>query len=144
VEFGVTDDVLFDAPLGDIEMRVLRIEVPEGGTYTTVWELGKHVAVPIQTSGFVSITDGVVSVVPAEYDKVRVTVDSVCFVNETSKVLIDTVYVFDANAFTSLLIEDNDDMKLVINIVSTSWFDASTGTISGTPFDQAALRVFYE
>lgn len=144
VEFGANDDVLLDAPLGDIAMRVLRIEVPEGGTYTTVWELGKHVTVPIQTSSFVSITDGPVVIVPGTYGHIRVTVDSVRFMNDSTVMLIDTTYIFDANAFTNIVIEENEDMSLVINIVSTSWFDANTGTVSGTPFDQAALRIYYE
>ncbi|MBN2620301.1 hypothetical protein JXB22_04345 [candidate division WOR-3 bacterium] len=144
VEFGANDDVLLDAPLGDITMRVLRIEVPEGGTYTTVWDLGKRVTVPIQASGFVSITDGPVVIVPGTYDHARITVDSVCYVSDSTTLLIDTTYIFDANAFTDIVIEENEDMSLVINIVSTTWFDTNTGTISGTPFDQAALRVYYE
>jgi hypothetical protein len=144
VEFGANDDVLLDAPLGDITMRVLRIEVPEGGTYTTVWDLGKHVTVPIQTSSFVSITDGPVVIVPGTYDHVRVTVDSVCYVSDSTTILIDTTYIFEANAFTNIVIEENEDMNLVINIISTAWFDTNTGTISGIPFDQAALRVYYE
>jgi len=144
VEFGVTDDVLFDAPLGDIGMRVLRIDIPEDGSYTTIWELGKYVEIPIQSSGFVSITDGPVTIVPGTYDHLRVTVDSVRFLSDSIVMLIDTMYVFDANAFTNLVITENDDMDLVINIVSTSWFDSNTGTVNGTPFDQAALRVYYE
>lgn len=144
VEFGTNDDVLFDAPLGDITMRVLRIEVPEGGSYTPVWEMGKRVVVPIQSGSFVSITDGPIVIVPGTYAHVRVTVDSVCYVSDSTTLLIDTTYIFDANAFTGIVIEENDDISLVINIVSTSWFDTNTGTVSGTPFDQAALRVYYE
>jgi hypothetical protein len=144
VEFGVTDDVLLDAPLGDIGMRVLQIDIPEGGAYTTVWNSGKYVEVPVQSSGFVSITDIPVTIVPGNYDHVRVTVDSVRFITDSTVVLIDTTYVFNANAFTTIVIEENDDMSLVINLVSTSWLDANTGTLNGTPFDQAALRVYYE
>jgi len=144
VEFGANDDVLFDAPLGDITMRVLRIDVPEDGGYTTVWDRGKSIVVPLQTGGFESITDGPVSVIPGTYNHVRITVDSVCYETDSTVLLIDTVYIFDANAFTNLIIEDNGDISLVVNIVSTSWFDANTGTINGTPFDQAALRVYYE
>jgi hypothetical protein len=144
VEFGLTDDVLLDAPLGDLGMRVLQIDVPEGGSYTTVWNSGKDVEVPVQSSGFVSITDVPVTIVPGTYDHVRITVDSLRFVTDSTVILIDSAYVFDANAFTTIVIEENDDMRLVVNLVSTSWFDANTGTLNGTPFDQAALRVYYE
>ena len=144
VEFGLTDDVLLDAPLGDLGMRVLQIDIPEGGSYTTVWNSGTYVEVPVQSSGFISITDIPVTIVPGTYDHVRITVDSVRFVTDSTVVLIDSQYVFDANAFTTIVIEENDDMRLVVNLVSTSWFDANSGTLNGTPFDQAALRVYYE
>lgn len=144
VEFGMTDDVLFDAPLGDIGMRVLQIEIPENGSYTTIWDLGTYIEVPVQSSGYMSITTSPVTIVPGTYDHVRVTVDSVLYLSDSVVVLIDSTYVFDAKAFNNIIIDENDDMSLVINIISTSWFDANTGSVSGTPFDQAALRVYYE
>lgn len=144
VEFGANDDVLFDAPLGDIVMRVLMIEIPEGEAYTTIWDYGKQVVIPVQAGEFVTITDSALSVVPGTYDHVRVTVDSVRYVSDSTMMLIDTAFVFNANAFTNLIIDENDEMRLVINIVSSSWFDANNVQLIDDPFNQAALRVYHD
>ena len=144
VEFGVNDDALIDAPLGDIVMRVLSIDISENGSYTTVWNSGTQVTVPLQTGGYESITDLPVTVIPGTYDHVRVTIDSVRFVSDSTVTLIDTQYVFDANAFTNIIISENDDLSLVILINSVTWFDAGSGQVTGVPFDQATLRVYYD
>jgi hypothetical protein len=147
VEFGMNDETLFDGVAGDLGMKVTRIEVPDGDTYMTVWDGNEYVQVELQTSDFVSITNGYESVEPRSYSRVRVTVDSLTHVQQTaSTLLIDSSFSFTAEAFTPIVIGDGDELRLVITIGAEVWFDEdSVKIIDGHyPFESAALRVFYE
>lgn len=144
IEVGINDDALVDAPLGDLVMRVTRIELPEGGTYNAIWEGPKEIQVAIQSSGFVSITDTYLEISPGSYQNLRLTVDSVRYENDTTVMLIDSSFQFVARAFGEIVVEENDELQLVVNIVSSSWFDANLKEITAEAFNQAALRVYWQ
>lgn len=146
IEFGVNDGALFDGTLGDISMTVTRIDMSEGDGYVTVWEGAKEVAVGIQVSDFVSITDAYVEVAPGSYQNIRLTVESVRYIQDSVSVpLIDTSYQFTATAFTELVVEDNDDLEFVVGIMSATWFDVDSIKIKDgcIAFQGASLRIYY-
>lgn len=145
VEVGLYDESLVDAPLGDVVMRVTKIELAEDNTYNTIWESANHVEVTVQSSDFVSITEGSIEITPGSYQSIRLTVDSVCYVSDSTVMLIETSYQFIANAFTQIVIDENDDLQLAITINSSSWLDTDSMKIKEghVAFEEAALRVYY-
>lgn len=146
IEFGVNDGALFDGTLGDISMTVTRIDMGEGDGYVTVWEGAKEVAVGIQVSDFVSITDGYVEVTPGSYKNIRLTVESVRYIQDSvSVLLVDTSYQFTATAFTELVVEENDDLEFVVGIMSATWFDVDSLKIKDgyIAFQGASLKIYY-
>lgn len=145
VEVGLYDESLVDAPLGDVVMRVTKIELAEDNTYNTIWESVNHVEVTVQSSDFVSITEGSIEITPGSYQSIRLTVDSVCYVSDSTVMLVETSYQFIANAFTQIVIDENDDLQLAITINSSSWLDTDSMKIKGGHelFEGAALRVYY-
>ncbi len=145
VEVGLYDESLVDAPLGDVVMRVTKIELAEDNTYNTIWESANHVEVTVQSSDFVSITEGSIEITPGSYQSIRLTVDSVCYVSDSTVMLIETSYQFIANAFTQIVIDENDDLQLAITINSSSWLDTDSMKIKEghVAFEGAALRVYY-
>ncbi|MCK4756193.1 hypothetical protein KAS56_04600 [candidate division WOR-3 bacterium] len=145
VEVGLYDESLVDAPLGDVVMRVTKIELAEDNTYNTIWESANHVEVTVQSSDFVSITEGSIEITPGSYQSIRLTVDSVCYVSDSTVMLVETSYQFIANAFTQIVIDENDDLQLAITINSSSWLDTDSMKIKGGHelFEGAALRVYY-
>ena len=145
VEVGLYDESLIDAPLGDVVMRVTKIELAEDNTYNTIWESANHVEVTVQSSDFVSITEGSIEITPGSYQSIRLTVDSVCYVSDSTVMLVETSYQFIANAFTQIVIDENDDLQLAITINSSSWLDTDSMKIKEghVAFEGAALRVYY-
>jgi uncharacterized cupin superfamily protein len=145
VEVGLYDESLVDAPLGDVVMRVTKIELAEDNTYNTIWESVNHVEVTVQSSDFVSITEGSIEITPGSYQSIRLTVDSVCYVSDSTVMLVETSYQFIANAFTQIVIDENDDLQLAITINSSSWLDTDSMKIKGGHelFEGAALRIYY-
>lgn len=145
VEVGLYDESLVDAPLGDVVMRVTKIELAEDNTYNTIWESANHVEVTVQSSDFVSITEGSIEITPGSYQSIRLTVDSVCYVSDSTVMLVETSYQFIANAFTQIVIDENDDLQLAITINSSSWLDTDSMKIKGGHelFEGAALRIYY-
>ncbi len=147
VEFGMNDETLLDGAAGDLRMRVLKVEVPEGTDYITAWEGFEYVQVELQTDDFVSITNGYEDIEPRTYSNVRVTVDSLMHIQQTvTTPLIDTAITFVAQAFTPIVVSDGDELKLVVAISAENWFDEdSVRIIPGhEPFENAALRIYYE
>jgi len=147
VEFGMNDETLFDGAAGDLVMRVLKVEIPQGGEYVTAWTGIENVRVELQTDDFVSITNGYEDVEPRAYSNARITVDSLAHIQQTSTtVLVDTSFVFVAQAFSPIVIGDGDELRLVVVIAAENWFDEdSVRIIPGhDPFENAALRIYYE
>ena len=147
VEFGMNDESLKDGVAGDLRMRVLSIELPDAGDYVTVWEGIEYVQVELEEDDFVSITNGYEGIEPKTYANVRVTVDSLTHIQQTSSVLlIDTAFSFVAEAFTPIVISDDIDYRLVVVIAAEHWFDDTLVSIipGRQPFENAALRIFYE
>jgi len=147
VEVGFHDGTLFDAQYGDITMCVTRIELPEEDAYVTIWEGAKDVAVAIQTEDYVSITDNYISISPGSYLSLRLTVNDVHYVHNTiDETLVDTSYQFVANAFSQIVIEENDEFRFAVIINSAAWFDVNTGQIRDghEAFEDAKLRLHYE
>jgi len=139
-EIGMTDDQLLNrAPLGDIYMRVLKIELPVEGTYETVWDGPAKVSVPISSGSFVSITINQVDITPADYDRIRVTVDSLGFTDGTNEILLDAGETqFVATATASIPVDDGDEVKMIVNIATVNWFD--TDSLIASPFQGAVLK----
>ena len=147
VEFGMNDETLFDGTAGDLIMRVLKVEIPHGGEYVTVWEGVENVRIELRTDDFVSITNGYEDVEPRAYSNVRITVDSLGHIRQTSTTtLIDTSIVFVAQAFSPIVVGDGDELQLVVVIGAENWFDEdSVRIIPGhEPFENAAFRIYYE
>lgn len=147
VEFGMNDVTLLDGAAGDLGMRVLSIEVPDGDTYVPVWEGAEPIVVELETSDFTSITYRYIDVETGTYSNVRVTVDSLAYIQQTSStIVIDSAYQFVAQAFTPIVISDGDELRLVISIAAEIWFDTdSVRIIEGHyPFEGAGVTIFYE
>lgn len=143
VEVGLSDELYGDATLGDIVMRVTRIELPEDTTYNTIWEGAKLVEVEIQGSEFASITDDYIEISPGSYRSIRLTVDSIRYAGETTVMLVESSYQFIAETFASFPIEIDDgaEICLIVIIASQNWFDVnSQQLIEGhEPFEGAFL-----
>jgi len=147
VEFGMNDETLFEGAAGDLRMRVLKIEIPDGNSYTSVWEGAEYVQVELQTSDFVTITHGNEEMEPRSYANIRLTVDSLTHIQQTTETLIiDTALTFVAQAFTPIVVSGGDELRLVVSIAAEVWFnDTLPGIIPGhEPFESAALRVYYQ
>ena len=147
VEFGMNDETLLEGVAGDLAMRVLKIEAPDGTGYTTVWEGAKQIQIELQTDDFVTITDGYIDIDPMTLSYVLVTVDSLSHVQDNVVTpLVDSTIVFRADAFAPIPIIEGDEKKLVIVIGAAVWFDEdSLQIVTGhEPFEGAALRVSYE
>ena len=146
IEFGMNDAALFESTFGDIAMTVTKIEMPEGGGYITVWEGAEDVVVAISVADFISITDRYVEVTPGAYQNIRLTVESVRYIQDSISVpLIDGTYEFVATAFSELVVEENDDLQFVVGIMSTTWFDSDSLKIKDgyQAFQGATLRINY-
>lgn len=147
VEFGMNDEALLRGTAGDLAMRVLSIEIPEGDTYATVWEGAERVQVVLQSTDFVSITNAYQTLEPKSYSRVRVTVDSLTHVQLTESTLIDAGPItFIAQAFTPIVLGGGDELRLVITLGAAVWFDSEIPGIKEghSAFEGAALRVYYE
>lgn len=147
VEFGMNDETLLDGAAGDLRMRVLKVEIPDGSEYITAWESVEYVQVELQEDVFVSITNGYEDIEPKAYSNIRITVDSLTHIQQTvTTPLIDTSVIFVAQAFSPIVISDGDELRLVVTIAAQSWFEDSTVSIipGHEPFENAALRIYYE
>ena len=146
IEFGLNDGLLFESTFGDIAMTVTKIEMPEGNSYITAWEGAEEVIVAIGVADFISITDRYVEVTPGSYQNIRLTVESVRYIQDSvSVLLIDGSYEFVATAFSELVVEENDNLQFVVGIMSATWFDSDSLKIrSGyEAFQGATLRINY-
>ena len=146
VEIGFNDGVLLRGTYGDIIARITRIEVFQDGEFTEIWNGNNIVDIPLNSDDYCSITNGYVTITPGSYKKMRVTIDSLSYkLDNTIVALLDSVYQFTANAFTDIIIEDNDEYRLVISIASTNWFDPDSQKIKigHQPFEGASLKVYY-
>ena len=143
-EIGMTDDqLLARAPLGDIYMRVLKIELPAEGDYQTIWDGPVNISVPISSGSVTSVTINQVSITPADYDRIRVTVDSVGFTDGANETLLDAGETqFIATAAALIPVDDGDEVTMIVNIATTNWFDADSIRIkpNTTPFQGAILK----
>jgi hypothetical protein len=147
VEFGMNDETLLDGAAGDLRMRVLKVEIPDGNEYVTAWESIEYIQIELQEDAFVSITNGYEDIEPRAYSNVRITVDSIEHIQQTATTsLIDTSVTFVAQAFSPIVISDGDELRLVVAIAAEVWFDEdSVRIIPGhEPFENAALRIYYE
>ena len=145
-EFGMNDEQLLADDVGGLRMEIHRVELPSGSNYFTVWEGTETVQVELYNSSFCTITNGYIQIEPGTYDNTRLTVDSLAYVQQTSTILlVDTSFAFIAQTFMPIIIEEENEYRLVISIASDVWFDAdSVRIIPGRyPFEGAALRMFY-
>jgi hypothetical protein len=146
VEFGMNDEALFDGVAGDLLMRVRQIELPDAGEYVSVWEATEYVQVELQTSDFVSITNGYIDIEPGTYSRARITVDSLMHVQQSeSTLVVESPVSFVAEAFTPIVVSEGDELTLVIVLNAETWFDETSSTIidGHDPFEGTALRIFY-
>ncbi len=146
IEIGFNDGVLLRGTYGDIIARVTRIEIFQSGEFTEIWNGNNIVNIPINSNDYCSITNGYIFITSGSYKKMRITIDSLSYkLDNTNVILLDSVYQFTANAFTDIIIEDNDEYKLVISIASTNWFDPDSQKIKigHQPFEGASLKVYY-
>lgn len=150
VEVGMNDGPARAAALadqGDLAMRVLSIEIPLGGEYSSLWEGPQDVQVSIGAEDFISISFRYLEIEPGSYDHIRLTVDSVRHVQDTLEVMVvDTSYQFEANAFTSIVIEEDDEFQLVVGVNAAQWFDETAQQIidGHVAFEGATLKIFYD
>lgn len=146
VEFGMNDEGLFDGTYGDLVMHVTEIALPEDGSYYPVWTGTKDMTIPIGSTDYFSITDGYETVDPGAYQHVRVTAENLYYVDLDTVLLAGTSFQFNAEAFTEIVLEENDELQLLININSEAWFDTDSLKImtGHLPFEGASLKVYYE
>jgi hypothetical protein len=146
VEIGANDGVLFDGTLGDMTMTITKIELTGDGAYTTIWEGMKDISVAIQVSDFVSITDGYVEISPGAYQTIRVSGEALRYIQDSTSIpLVTTSFQFTASSFSEIVIEENDELQLVVGIMSQTWFDLDSLKIKDgyEPFQGAFLRIYY-
>jgi hypothetical protein len=147
VEVGLNDDEsLFRGTLGDLAMRVIDLELSDGGaTYSSLWSGPKTIFVPIQDDQFVSVTDNYIETPPQSIQSIRITVDSLRYIQDNQSVMLsDTSLQFIANSFGEIGIFENQEIRLVINIMSNNWFDAESLKIRAghLPFEGARLNTY--
>jgi hypothetical protein len=143
----MNDRGLLRGTLGDFVVYVSKIELPEDDIYTTIWTGSSAVAVSVNDDDFMTITEHSIEVSPGSYEQVRVTIDSLYYVQEQiSEVLVGTALQFIATAISDVVIEEGDELQLVINIVSDNWFDADSLTVrpGHEAFEGARLQVHHE
>ncbi len=146
VEVGLNDEGLLRGVPGQFIIRVLKIEAKRGEEYSPIWEGNKLLTITAQKGGFNSVTDRYVDITPGSYKTFRITVDSLVYTKDiTNVVLLYTPYQFDAGAFREIVIESNDEYKLVVNITSDQWFDTDSLKIRAgcAPFAGAKLSIYY-
>ncbi|MEO0136522.1 MAG: hypothetical protein ABIL40_02010 [candidate division WOR-3 bacterium] len=146
VEFGFNDGALINGTFGDLIIQVTKIEALQGKDFIEVWRGNTQVAVSVNDDNYQSITNGYIPITPGNYKKVRLTIDSLIYkIDNTSIVLVDTLYQFIADAFTPILIEENQDYRLVISIASSNWFSPDSQRIKTghKPFEGASLKIYY-
>ncbi|MGB9720801.1 MAG: hypothetical protein ACPL28_04890 [bacterium] len=146
VEVGFNDGAILAGTFGDMIVRVSKIEAFQNAQYSSIWESGNTVSVPVNGSDFFSITGGYVSILPGAYKKFRVTIDSLRYkIDNTTVMLLDSNYQFTATAFTDIMIDSGDEYQLVIGINSSNWFDSESLKIKAghSPFENATLKIFY-
>lgn len=143
VEVGFNDANVSKATYGDIAFNVLVIEFESD----TIWAGNTYVSVPLlDDTLFTSATNGTVEVDPGSYQDMRVTAESLRYVmGATDTMLLDGVFSFTAQAFTPLQLDANEELRLVIDMVSENWFDPVMKEIKpgSTPFAGAGLRIDY-
>lgn len=124
IEVGMIDETLLArAPLGDLYLRVTKIELPGVEDYETIWEGSRWVDVPVQTGVFASITDSRVDVVPDSYRRIRLTVDSLGFTDGADSIsLLAASTQFVAEAFADIIVSDGDELTFAVNLRSELWF----------------------
>lgn len=149
VEIGINDgpEKATLAGAGDIGMRVLRIDIPESDDYTVLWEGEQAVRVSVESSDFISVTNRFLEIEPGSYEDMRITVDSVRHIQDTIEVmLVDTVCQFVADAFTAIVIEEDDEFQLVVGINTPLWFDPGNQEIrpGHVVFEGATLKIYYD
>lgn len=147
VEIGINDQGLLRGTLPNLMLWVSKIEFPEDNTYTTVWEGSKEVQVAINDDTFLSIADDYIAIPGGSYQHIRLTIDSLYFVQDnTSGMLLDTAYQFDATALFEIIIEEGDEFQLLVNIISDNWFDADSLRIKPghEAFEGARLLIYYQ
>lgn len=146
IEIGFNDSALLAGTFGDMIIRVSKIEMLQNKEYTTLWEGSSIVMVPVNGEDFCSITNDYISIVPGTYKTLRITIDSLSYkIDNSTVLLIDSIYQFNATAFSDLVIEDNDEYRFVVGIASTNWFDSDSLKIKTghQPFEGANLKIFY-
>ncbi len=147
IEVGMNDATLLAGVYGDLIMNVTKIEIAETNNYSTVWEGHKSLLVSIQSPDYVTLTDDWVQITPGEYRYMRVTADSLRYDNNiTITMLHEQSFDFVAQAFSNILVDENDEIQLVILINSNNWLELdSLRIIPGkSAFEGAALRIHYE
>src|SRR4030042_4381323 len=87
IEVGMNDAVFFAGVFGDLVMNVTKIEIAEANDYSTVWEGNEPVTVAVQASDYVSLTNGSVTVAPGAYRYMRITADSLRYVDDILVIL---------------------------------------------------------
>lgn len=146
VEIGFNDGALLAGTFGNMIIRVSKIEMLQNKEYITLWEGSNIVIVPVNGEDFCSITNGYISIVPGTYKTLRITIDSLIYkIDNSTALLIDSVYQFNATAFSDLVVEDNDEYRFVVGIASTNWFDSESLKIKTghQPFEGASLKIYY-
>jgi hypothetical protein len=145
VEVGLNDEAA-RGTYGDIVMNVLKVEFPEGGSYSTVWEGYKHVSVGIGDTAFITITENYEDISTGTYQSARITVDSVYYVEEADSVsIIDDSYQFVATTFTPIVFEKNDELLVVVVLRVENWFDLETKQLreGREAFEGAYIKIHY-
>ena len=146
VEMGMNDEGTLAGVYGDLRMRILVLELFDGADYKTLWQGPMTNTISILSTDFISITNGFEVIEPGSYSRVRVSVDSLQYVNQSLQImLVDTALTFIADAFSAIEIDDGDERQLLINIASPNWFDTDSVKIrSGhQPFEGAGLKIYY-
>ncbi len=145
VEIGFNDENLIGRAPANFIIRVQKIELKNDDTFNEIWSGTNTVSVALQGSDFLSITDQYVPVTPGNYQRIRITIDLLQYQEQEIYTLIDTLYQFIAAALGSIIIEANDELKLVIDIASSKWFDTEEMKIKAghQAFEGAILKVAY-
>ncbi len=146
VELGFNDGPLLRGIYGDMVVRVTKIEILQSGEFIDIWNNNNIVSIPINDDDYCSITNGYLPLAAGSYKKMRITIDSLSYkIDNTTVILFDSVYQFIANAFTEIVIDENEEYRLVISIASDNWFDPDSQKIKPghQPFEGASLKVYY-
>jgi uncharacterized cupin superfamily protein len=143
-EFGFSDETLLLGTFGDLAFRVTKIEVPDGAEYTAIWEETKPIRVSIRDAEFISVTDGYEQIDPGSYRRIRVSADSLYYVQEANWImLVDTTFQFVATAFLEYDIEAEEKYRFIVSMAADSWFDSDSAKLrpGHSPFDGASLKI---